>query len=324
MEVGDVGLSAQEMRSQVALWAFMNVPMLISTDLRKLLSAKNDETLKLLTNEGILKLQSDPIGYQGRRLPRYAPAPNPSPPRAHEVVVSTCTGKPSQRWRVADDGALIHTSTGLALTIVDCISKHTRGTGAAVALAPRSNNSKCNGFNQLWQLNSNGSITSRMDSSCLDRNANGNYVQAHFCVKDPEGSGGPPTSEAWLLDGGKDNAVIRFGKGTWDQCMEGDGDYRMPRQDMPTWEGHHPVSDGEVWEKQLFGGDVAILLLNRGDHVINISANFQDIPGLDYKMGKEIIVRDVWSARDDGMARSGIWRMVLPHGVVVLRLSSNV
>ena len=39
LEVGNVGLSDREVKSQIALWAFMSVPLLLSADLRKLLSA---------------------------------------------------------------------------------------------------------------------------------------------------------------------------------------------------------------------------------------------------------------------------------------------
>ena len=35
IEAGNVGLSAEEARTQVALWAVMNMPMLLSNDLRK-------------------------------------------------------------------------------------------------------------------------------------------------------------------------------------------------------------------------------------------------------------------------------------------------
>jgi hypothetical protein len=334
MEVGDVGLSVQEMHSQVALWAFMSLPMLMSSDLRKLLSSSDAATLVMLSNEGILALQRDPLGYQGRRLSGYTPSPpppTPAPPTPslHEVVVAACRpGESTQQWKVEDDGAIVHVATGLALTIVDCVSKRTPGVGATVGLAHRSTAGSCkNGTNQLWQFNSNGSITSRMDSSCLDRNARGDYVQAHFCVRDPEGSGGPPNSEAWQVDGPHDNVTIRFSKSVWNQCMQSSAQQQQLALPAPgSIRYRPPVGGSEIWEKQLSGGDVAILLLNRADCVANISAQFVDIPGVstNHTGGSNqtaLKVYDVWAAQDDGVARGGVWRMVPAHGVAVLRLS---
>ena len=79
---------------------------------------------------------------------------------------------------------------------------------------------------------------------------------------------------------------------------------------------------GEVWEKQLSGGDVAILLLNRGDNPLNISTDFDDVPGLNRTAGGSgaQLVYDVWAARNDGIARGGVSRVVPAHGTVVLRL----
>lgn len=68
-------------------------------------------------------------------------------------------------------------------------------------------------------------------------------------------------------------------------------------------------SGGEVWGKQLRG---AILLLNRGDNPLNISTDFDDVPGLNRTAGGSgaQLVYDVWAARNDGIARGGVSRVV--------------
>ena len=68
LEVGNVGLSDCEVRSQIALWAFMNVPLLLSADLRHLMSAEQNATLGLIKSPGMLALNQDPLGYPGRRI----------------------------------------------------------------------------------------------------------------------------------------------------------------------------------------------------------------------------------------------------------------
>jgi hypothetical protein len=59
LQIGDVGLSFTEQKSQLAIWAVMNMPILMSSDLRKLLLPENNLTLALLTNKRILALNQD-------------------------------------------------------------------------------------------------------------------------------------------------------------------------------------------------------------------------------------------------------------------------
>ena len=86
-----------------------------------------------------------------------------------------------------------------------------------------------------------------MDGSCLDVYHGENFAQAHFCVPDPSGSPGPPQSQAWHLD--RNSSSVRWRKPDFDWCLQANVNASAV--------GAAPQT--EVWEKQLQGGDVALL-----------------------------------------------------------------
>merc|ERR1712196_389379 len=107
-------------------------------------------------------------------------------------------------------------------------------------------------------------------------------------------------SQTWRIDPAPvplidSNVTVRWGLPDFGQCVQNNA----PAQaDVAA-----AVSQIEVWEKKLAGGDVALLLLNRGDapHV-NISVRFADIPSLagNASNGTAFLVRDVWVTDDKG------------------------
>ncbi|XP_072518498.1 alpha-N-acetylgalactosaminidase [Salminus brasiliensis] len=62
--IGDYGLSMDQSRSQMALWAIMAAPLLMSNDLRTL----NSGARAILQNKVAIAINQDPLGIQGRRL----------------------------------------------------------------------------------------------------------------------------------------------------------------------------------------------------------------------------------------------------------------
>ncbi|KAI1885539.1 hypothetical protein AGOR_G00204820 [Albula goreensis] len=62
--VGDFGLSLEQSRSQMALWAIMAAPLFMSNDLRTLSS----EARAILQNKVLIGINQDPLGVQGVRL----------------------------------------------------------------------------------------------------------------------------------------------------------------------------------------------------------------------------------------------------------------
>ncbi|XP_035649954.1 alpha-N-acetylgalactosaminidase-like [Oncorhynchus keta] len=62
--VGDFGLSMDQSRSQMALWAIMAAPLFMSNDLRTISSGART----ILQNKVAIGINQDPMGVQGRRL----------------------------------------------------------------------------------------------------------------------------------------------------------------------------------------------------------------------------------------------------------------
>ncbi|XP_052348611.1 alpha-N-acetylgalactosaminidase-like [Oncorhynchus keta] len=62
--IGNVGLSVDQSRTQMALWAIMAAPLIMSNNLRTLSS----EARAILQNRAAIAINQDPMGVQGRRL----------------------------------------------------------------------------------------------------------------------------------------------------------------------------------------------------------------------------------------------------------------
>jgi len=62
--IGNFGLSYDQSRTQMALWAIMAAPLIMSTDLRTI----RQEFKDILLNQDVIKINQDPLGIQGRRV----------------------------------------------------------------------------------------------------------------------------------------------------------------------------------------------------------------------------------------------------------------
>jgi len=62
--IGNFGLSYEQSRSQMALWAIMASPLLMSVDLRTI----RPEFKAILQNREVIGINQDPLGIQGRRV----------------------------------------------------------------------------------------------------------------------------------------------------------------------------------------------------------------------------------------------------------------
>lgn len=62
--IGDFGLSMDQSRSQMALWAIMAAPLFMSNDLRTI----NSGARSILQNKMVISINQDPLGIQGRRI----------------------------------------------------------------------------------------------------------------------------------------------------------------------------------------------------------------------------------------------------------------
>ncbi|MER5636272.1 NPCBM/NEW2 domain-containing protein [Kitasatospora sp. NPDC002227] len=68
LEVGNGGMTGTEYRTHFSLWAEMNAPLLIGSDLR----SASAETLAILTNKDVIAVDQDPLGRQGTVVPSAA------------------------------------------------------------------------------------------------------------------------------------------------------------------------------------------------------------------------------------------------------------
>lgn len=62
--VGDFGLSEDQQRVQMGMWAIMAAPLIMSVDLRKVKPFAKE----LLTNRRVIAVNQDPMGIQGKRI----------------------------------------------------------------------------------------------------------------------------------------------------------------------------------------------------------------------------------------------------------------
>jgi len=62
--IGNFGLSYEQSRAQMALWAVMASPLLSSVDLRTI----DPKYRAILQNRGVIAVSQDPLGVQGRRI----------------------------------------------------------------------------------------------------------------------------------------------------------------------------------------------------------------------------------------------------------------
>ncbi|WP_294391676.1 glycoside hydrolase family 27 protein [uncultured Sphingomonas sp.] len=64
LEAGNGGMSDDEYRTHMTLWAIMAAPLMLGNDLRTMSPA----TIALLENRGVIAIDQDPLGRQGRRI----------------------------------------------------------------------------------------------------------------------------------------------------------------------------------------------------------------------------------------------------------------
>lgn len=62
--IGNFGLSYEQSKTQMAIWAILAAPLLMSVDLRTI----RPEYKAILQNKKIISVDQDPLGIQGRRI----------------------------------------------------------------------------------------------------------------------------------------------------------------------------------------------------------------------------------------------------------------
>jgi alpha-galactosidase len=64
LTIGNYGLSRDQSRTQMALWAIWSSPLYMSNDLRKL----RPEMKQILQNKAVIAVNQDKLGIMGKRV----------------------------------------------------------------------------------------------------------------------------------------------------------------------------------------------------------------------------------------------------------------
>jgi hypothetical protein len=277
LEIGNGGMTQTEYISHFSLWCLAKAPLLIGCDI----TSMTTETFSILTNSEVIAVSQDKLGKEGHKV-----FSSSSGSGSANVQVSACDPtKPTQHWRLEADKTIRHVATGLCLDIYNCQT----ADGTAIDIFnchPNDTNSCAHSTNQLWNYNSDKSITSVMDSKCLDiYNFNGPSVETWTC------NGGP--NQQWTF--GSDG-TLKSGENT---CLD-------------------IVGDLEVWAGPLSGGNFAAILFNRSPGMTNVTANWSDI-GL--SSTTRAMVRDLWLHKDLGVYSGSFSSQVPSHGVIMIKLT---
>ncbi|XP_064608971.1 alpha-N-acetylgalactosaminidase-like [Liolophura sinensis] len=135
--VGDFGLSYDQQRVQMAMWAIMASPMLMSVDLRHI----RPESKALLQNRNVLSINQDPMGIQGKRIMEINPVQiwtRPISPKGTFAVAflnPSEGGMPSTLSVVVDDLGLTNGSGYNVTETFDGVSMGTVKPGQNITIS---------------------------------------------------------------------------------------------------------------------------------------------------------------------------------------------
>ena len=117
LEVGNGGCTFEEYKSHFSLWAMLKSPLIIGNDIRGL--SVNDDAMKILTNEEIIAVNQDSLGYQARRI--YSDQMDGT----DRLIATKCSRSAGdisyldnvidQQWSLQVDGTIKSSSTGRCL-----------------------------------------------------------------------------------------------------------------------------------------------------------------------------------------------------------------
>jgi hypothetical protein len=276
LEVGNGGMTNTEYTAHFSLWCLSKAPLLIGCDI----TSMSPETFSILTNPEVIAVSQDALGKQGHKV-----ASQYSGGAAYVDVTNCDASKKSQQWRYGNDKSIRQVQTGYCLDIYNCGTAD--GTPIEIFTCHLNDTNSCSqSKNQLWNVNSDGTITSVMDDKCLD-------------VYDFTG----PSVETWTCNGGPNQKWTFQSDGTLKSgenlCLDVQGDL-------------------EVWAGPLSGGSVAAVLFNRSPASANITANWSDI-GL--SASASATVRDLWARKDLGTYQGSFSSEVASHGVVMVKVT---
>jgi len=284
LEIGNGGMSYTEYVTHFSLWAAAKAPLLIGCDVTKL----SNETLTILTNPEVIAISQDPLGAQVVRVTSY-PSPTPGNFTAGALISgATCGGTTEQQWYFnSTDATIRHVMTGMCLDIPECRNS----SGTQLELWPchvGKPGYECNSQNQIWKMNSDGTITSALNGMCIDLyDFTGPIVQIWSC------NGG--SNQKWAYNTTTKELTADS------QCM-----------------GLSSNGDLEVYAGPLADKSYVTVLLNRAAASASITALWEDI-GM--SAATKATIRDLWAHADLGSFMGNFTATVAAHGVVMLKIT---
>lgn len=281
LEVGNGGMTYTEYVSHFSLWAISKAPLIIGCDVTDL----SAETLAILTNEEVIAVNQDSLGVQAAKVASFPYMGNFSD--LTPVAASTCEGRPDQQWyyNATDKTIRNLASPDMCVDIPYCSTQQEVQLDLYSCHVGRPNED-CNGQNQQWDLNADGTITSALDGMCIDLyNFTGPIVQTWTC--------NGQTNQKWSYDSSAhtfsaDNLCLSLGGSL------------------------------EVYAGPLADGSVAVVLFNRANTNAPITALWDQI-GLN--SGTKALVRDLWLHMDVGVYAGNFTANVESHGVVMVKIT---
>jgi len=282
LEVGNGGMTTDEYRTHFSLWALAKAPLIIGCDITKM----SQDTRDILMNDEVIAVNQDPLGVQGRKIPRKSLRGEDS-----YVVVEKCTGKDSQKWTLGPDGSIRTANMSKCLDVEDCSHQPVQ---LGVFKCHLGDKSYCEeSKNQEWKIENpdGGKITSALDSN--------------LCVDVWNNVG--PVVETWPCNGGK-NQIWKYNSDdktlrSLDLCLT----VQSAKELVEIWSG--PLSDGST----------AVILWNRAAITQTVTATLEEM-NVKTPSGK-VRVRDLWLHKDDGITSTSVSYALKPHASVMLKLT---
>lgn len=297
LEVGNGGCSDEEYRAHFSLWSMLKSPLLIGNDIRVMKSS--DVAYEILTNEEVIAVNQDPLGWQARRIWSDVMEADPS----DRLIATKCSKSNDQTqkddpqtqvWYFQEDGTIKSLNTGNCL--VETTRNNTMMENLVVGdyegpFVPNAvGTTSCDSATK-WKMGqfAGGSIVSQASGNCLEvatfefyPYAEGKRIQTGKCqgfidreTVDIRGH------QSWTMPQGTQSKGTNFLNLYQRQCLTIDKDAAP--------------GEKEIWSTPLSDGSIAVLMLNKGSHVAMMSLKWDQLG-----LGRESIqsIRDLWQHED--------------------------
>ena len=299
MEIGDPGLTREEMRSHMALWCIIASPLLTGN----ILQAMDNMTRAVLTTPGLLAVNQDKLGRQGVPIGVVPPGTHPHVKGLRgQVLGARCNSSdPAQKWDIQVANQTISNSAlggcltphgcsehnGTSLVMFDCVGK------------------PCQNFRlEQGQLSVHGS---------------------RYCVSAGDTFNAPPymklcpskatASTSWSMStSGNLKAIVSRGE----YCLTAKKAQLVTEATQQPHPHQSLTTAGAVWAKPLYDGSWAVALLNLNETVSDVWLDFSD---LNLTAGVQCTVTDLWTGRSIGIFKdSFVAKGVQRHDTHVVKV----